>query len=165
MMSSMQVLVNMKQATRENTGLFSLPSDTDKHSQGGFFPFQIEAWSASALWCPWAHLVILSCWWPSKVGLTGQGQASVWLWEAGFACQGSEQLRDLRGNELDLGGQGLSGSHLRWAHSGVYPFIMISVIVKSILCVLLGITTIILVWFIWCITRTWPFVSSFWKFI
>lgn len=50
--------MNMKQATRENTGLFSLSSDTHKHSQGGLFPFQIEVWSSSALSCPWAHLVI-----------------------------------------------------------------------------------------------------------
>lgn len=50
----------------------------------------------------------------------------------------------LRGTELDPGGQGLSRSHLGWAHPGVHPFIMISVIGKSILCVLLGITTIIL---------------------
>lgn len=83
---------------------------------------------------------------PTEVGPTGQSQASARCHKAGSVSPGSESSWEtLRGAELDLGGQGLSRSHLRRVHAGVSLFIMMSVIVKSILCVLLGITTIILV--------------------
>ena len=70
-----------------------------------------------------------------------QGQRQAAAWNQGAALHAGAQGAD----ELDLAGQGLSWRHLRRALTGVNPFIMISVIVKSILCVLLGITTIILV--------------------
>lgn len=73
-------------------------------------------------------------------GVRGWSQVEAWLREAALPptqAQGADKL--------DVAGQGLSWSHFTWALAGVNPFIMISVIVKSILCVLLGITTIILV--------------------
>ena len=73
-------------------------------------------------------------------GVRGWSQVEAWLREAALP-----PARAQGADELDLAGQGLSWSHFRWALAGVNPFIMISVIVKSILCVLLGITTIILV--------------------
>lgn len=89
-------------------------------------------------WC-WAH----PGFWKLLVTHVGgaQGQRQAAAWNQGAALHAGAQGAD----ELGQVGQGLSWSHLRRVLAGVNPFILISVTVKSILCVLLGITANILV--------------------